>query len=349
MGDESLSALLPMLTVSELFANAEFYANHPRIKEFASASGYTNSAIISIYLKTETILEEEEENNILHNVQRTGTAATLLNLSYFEPETVQTVFNELFLLLNYPALDHLFRNVKTNKLKEHFVFLVDNGPPEAPASPLVRMWLVRLARLLQLKTVTQKSFAEYHSKRNPVERVHAVHNHALSNEQFSSKEVHSEYEIGDTGNKEIMEHMAEKVRQCLMHTQYGGNPCHALRGIGADENFIFDDEEVLVTFLGKSEFRKNEDEGQYQPVKTKLWRDKATVWNLKENFVGSYRDDYQIVQNSYDEEGEPTFWSDKYFTVIFNLDISRARQEKCFTMQLIPDYVRWLKTGGEMH
>ena len=302
-----------------------------------------------LFLKTETILEEEEENNILHNVRRTGTAATLLNLSYFEPETVQRVFNELFLLLNNPALDHLFRNPKTNKLKEHFVFVVDNGPSEAPASPLVRMWLVRLARLLQLKTVTQKSFAEYHSKRNPVERVHAVHNHTLSNEQFSSKEVHSEYEIGDTRHKENMEHMAEKVRQCLIQTQYGGNPCHALRGIGADENFIFDDEEELVTFLGKSEFRKNEDEGQYQPVKTKLWRDVATVWNLNENFVGSYRDDYQIVQNGYDEEGERTCWSDKYSTVIFNPDISRARQEKCFTMQPIPDYVRWLKTGGEMH
>ena len=302
-----------------------------------------------LFLKTETILEEEEENNILHNVRRTGTAATLLNLSYFEPETVQRVFNELFLLLNNPALDHLFRNPKTNKLKEHFVFVVDNGPSEAPASPLVRMWLVRLARLLQLKTVTQKSFAEYHSKRNPVERVHAVHNHTLSNEQFSSKEVHSEYEIGDTRHKENMEHMAEKVRQCLIQTQYGGNPCYALRGIGADENFIFDDEEELVTFLGKSEFRKNEDECQYQPVKTKLWRDVATVWNLNENFVGSYRDDYQIVQNSYDEEGERTCWSDKYSTVIFNPDISRARQEKCFTMQPIPDYVRWLKTGGEMH
>ena len=124
-----------------------------------------------------------------------------------------------------------------------------------------------MARLFEFKTVTQKSFAENHSKRNLVERVHAVHNHALSNEQFSSKEVHSEYEIGDTRHKQNMEHTAEKVRQCLMHTQYGGNPCLALRGIGADENFIFDDERELVTFLGKSELCKNEDEGQYQPVK----------------------------------------------------------------------------------
>ena len=40
VGDESLSALLRMLTVSELFANTDFYAHHPQIKEFASTSGY---------------------------------------------------------------------------------------------------------------------------------------------------------------------------------------------------------------------------------------------------------------------------------------------------------------------
>ena len=280
-----------------------------------------------LFLKTESILEEEEDNKLYYRVRRTGTAATLLNLSHFEPETVQRVFNELFLVLSNPALDHLFRNPNTEKLKEHFVFIVDNGPSEAPASPLVRMWLVRLARLLQLKSVTQKSFAEYHSKRNPVERVHAVHNHALSNEQFSSKGVHSDYEIGDTRHQENMEYMAQKVKQCLMHTQYGGNPCLALRGIGREENFIFNDEEDLETFLGKSELRKNEDDRQYKPVKNKLWREVATVWNLEENFVGSYRDDYQIVQNSHDEEGERTCWSDKYSTVIFNPDVPRERQE----------------------
>ena len=50
-----------------------------------------------------------------------------------------------------------------------------------------------------------------------------------------------------------------------------------------------------------------------------------------------------------EEEGECTCWSDKYSTVIFNPNISREGQEKCFTMQPIPDYVRWFKTGGEMH
>ena len=50
---------------------------------------------------------------------------------------------------------------------------------------------------------------------------------------------------------------------------------------------VFKDEEELVTFLGKSELRKDEDDSQYEPVKNKLWMEAATVWNLDENFVGS--------------------------------------------------------------
>ena len=123
-----------------------------------------------LFLKTETILEDEEDNDVFSSLRRTGTAATLLNLSYFEPETIG-----------------------------------------------------------------------------------------------------------------------------------GGNPCVVLRGIGGDESFVFQDEEKLVTFLGKSELQKDEDDSQYEPIKNKLWSEVATVWNLDENFVGSYRDDYQIIQNSYHE------------------------------------------------
>ena len=167
-----------------------------------------------LFLIMESIFDEEGGNQLYYSVQRTGTAAALFNLSHFKPETFHRVFNELFVLLNNPALDHVFRNLNTKKLKENCVFIVHNGPSEAPASPLVRMWFVHLARLLQLKSVTQKSFAEYHSKRNLVEHVHAVHNHTLSNEQFSSNGVHRDYEISDTSHQENMEHMAEKVKQC---------------------------------------------------------------------------------------------------------------------------------------
>ena len=48
-----------------------------------------------------------------------------------------------------------------------------------------------------------------------MERVHAVQNHALSNEQFSSTAIYPEYTKGDEKHKVNMEHMAEEVRRCL--------------------------------------------------------------------------------------------------------------------------------------
>ena len=74
-----------------------------------------------------------------------------------------------------------------------------------------------------------------------------------------------------------MEHMVEEVRKCLANTQYGGSPCIAMRGIGGDENFIFNDEKHLVTFLGKNENRKADDIMQYHPIKSDLWREVAIV------------------------------------------------------------------------
>ena len=76
-----------------------------------------------------------------------------------------------------------------------------------------------------------ESFAEYHSKRNLVERVHTVQNHALSNEQFSSTVIYSKYTKEDEKHKANMEHMAEEVRRCLANTQFGGKPCTVMRGI----------------------------------------------------------------------------------------------------------------------
>ena len=111
-----------------------------------------------LFMETDLSVAESEKEDHHFSVRRTGTAATLLNLSYFGSETVQRVFNEIFLLLANPALDNFFRNPDTGKLKEHFVFIVDNGASEAPSNPLVRMWLVRLARILQLKSIIKFSF-----------------------------------------------------------------------------------------------------------------------------------------------------------------------------------------------
>ena len=122
---------------------------------------------------------------------------------------------------------------------------------EAPSHPMVKMWLACLLVVLQLKSMTQKSFVEYHSKRNPVEQVHAVENRALSNEVFTSTCVYAEYEKGDKRHLENMEFMANKDKTCLEKVQYGGRPIHTQRGIGKDENFVFNDKETTVQFSGR--------------------------------------------------------------------------------------------------
>ena len=302
-----------------------------------------------LFLDTDMTLEETSPEADFYRVRMTGKAVTLLNLSFFEPQTVERVFNEIFVLLTNPALDSYFRNPDSGKLKDHFVFIVNNGPCEAPVNPLVKMWLVRLVRVLGLKSVTQKSFAELHSKRNFVERVHAVHNAALSNEQFSSKAIHNEYKLGDNKHLENMEDVANKIQECLSRTQYGGKPCLTLRGIGKDENFIFNDSHVLVNFLAKNENQKHGDETTYSPVHNDLWNQVSTLWDLDCDFVGSYSDDYEILENTWHEEGEVTSWTNKYSTTIFNPDMLDMWDSNVLKMQPVPDYVRWLKTYGELH
>ena len=122
------------------------------------------------------------------HLTRTGQGVTLLNISFYEPETTFRCLNELLYLLTLSSLDCFFRDHKTGSLKKEFIFVVDNGPSEQPCSPLVQMVLVGLVRLLNLDKLTQVSFAEYHSKRNYVERVHAEENRVLSSHgPFSSK------------------------------------------------------------------------------------------------------------------------------------------------------------------
>ncbi len=126
--------------------------------------------------------------NITLELTRTGQSVTLLNLSFFAPGTTLRCLNELLLLLSLPALDPSFRDKTTGQLKKEFISVVDNGPAEQPSSPLVQLSLVRLLRYLNLDKV---SFAEYHSKRNFVERVHAEENRVLSKRgPFSSKSLH---------------------------------------------------------------------------------------------------------------------------------------------------------------
>ena len=113
---------------------------------------------------------------------------------------------------------------------------------------------------------------------------------------------------------------------------------------------FFNDEEQRRNFLGRSEMLKSEYEGNYYPQKNKLWREVSITWGLNEDIVGSYREDYEKLENKFDEEGEQTCWANKYSTIILNVDEEIVDDCKEYLIkQPVPDYVRWFKTGGELH
>ena len=133
-----------------------------------------NSITPMTFLFLETVVKQKPSSTVEElyittsssttiHLKRTGQGVTLLNLSFFEPETTFKCLNELLYLLTLPSLDPFFRDQRTGALKKEFVFVVDNGPAEQPCSPLVQMTLVRFLKLLNLDKVTQVSFAEYHS------------------------------------------------------------------------------------------------------------------------------------------------------------------------------------------
>lgn len=134
------------------------------------------------------------------------------------------------------------------------------------------MLLARLRRMLNLDKVVQKSFAEYHSKRDFVERVHATENEALSKHgPFCSHQIHKTVRIGSKEHKENMTAMAEDIEKCLSSgVFYHDKPLEAFKGLSNTE-FVFDDESQLRQFFSLSDSRKAEwKETAYQPKQTKM-------------------------------------------------------------------------------
>lgn len=204
------------------------------------------------------------------------------------------------------------------------------------------MLLVRLRRLLGLKVVIHFSFAEYHSKRNPVERVHAVHTKEL--------EKHGPFQIPNLNvdsveHKKKMEEMREDVEDVLRQAKFGGEYTTVTKGVGGENNFVFDDMSNLHAFLSMTEDRKAKCDMQYQLNKdSNILKDLALVWNVDTTITGSYSDDYDIINNNY-SSCYRTVWTDKYTTVLFDKQTPTEIQWK----QTIPDYVRWYLTDGEQH
>ena len=240
---------------------------------------------------TEIHTLEELSMSAVHttlHLTRSGQGVTLINLSFFEPDTAIKHLNEIFLLLSLSVLDSFFRNESTGQLKKEFTFIVDNGPAKQPSSPLVQMCLVRLLRFLNLEKVIQVAFAEYHSKRNYVERVYAEENKVLSKHgPFRGDCVHPNVVTGSDEHRENMEHMATEISHCLRRASFGGNPLHTYRGI-KNSDYLFDDEETLHTFLSLSEDRKQDYPcGVYKVKQCTLIDEIQILWNIDPNFEGT--------------------------------------------------------------
>ena len=142
-----------------------------------------------------------------------------------------------------------------------------------PRSPLVQMLLVRLLGYLGLKKICQVSFAEYHSKRNQVERVHASEEKVLTKHGPFKTPKHDPH---TEEHKREMEEMAEEFRIIFGQAKFAGNPTLCMRSLKG-EDYVFDDEEGMHDFLAMNEQRKVECPRSYEVKKNKISQELSLV------------------------------------------------------------------------
>ena len=177
-------------------------------------------------------LDLQMSNTTTLHLTRSGQGVTLLNLSFYEPETTFKCLNEVLFLLTLSALDCFFRDRTTGCLRREFTFVVDNGPNEQPSCSQVQMCLCLLLNLPNLTKITQILFAENHSKRNFVERVHAEENRVLSKHgPFDSKAIHHFAKPRTPEHVENLENVAEEVRNCIVQGSFGSKQLMCYRGV----------------------------------------------------------------------------------------------------------------------
>ena len=107
------------------------------------------------------------------------------------------------------------RNQETRNLRrKKWIFVVGNGPSEAPARTVVRIILVRLGNFLNLEKNYTISSEKSNSKDNPAEGPHDSENLALSKQgPLKSAEIfpHKNAKPGTPKHLENRELMAEQV------------------------------------------------------------------------------------------------------------------------------------------
>ena len=153
---------------------------------------------------------------------------------------------------------------------------------------------------------------------------------------FSASTVHQNHVIGTTEHRENMECMAAEINKCLQTASFAKKPLLSGRGIKRDDYF-FDDEDTLSTFLSLSEEKKREFHTSYKVKDSELLTRLNFAWGIDTSFQCSYLEDYKLLRN---ELTQTTAWKDKYTTTLFSASHADLQRKQ---MQPLPDYMRWLK------
>ena len=142
-----------------------------------------------------------------------------------------------------------------------------------------------------------------------------------------------------------MEEMREDVEDVLRQATFNGEYTAVTKGVGCENNFVFDVMSNLHAFLSMTKDRKAKCDMQYQLNKdSNLLKGPGSSLECGHDHYRSYSDDYNIINNNY-SSCHRTAWTDKYTTVLFDKQTPTEFQWK----QPMPDYVRCYLTDGEQH
>ena len=97
-----------------------------------------------------------------------------------------------------------------------------------------------------------------------------------------------------------MELTAKEVMNTIGSAHFGGRPFFSFRGVKDD--FVFNDEEEMKTFLTLCEGKNEESSATYKPVQNQTFHYLVQTLELDESYIGSYSDDYKQIRNGLVED-----------------------------------------------
>ena len=138
--------------------------------------------------------------------------------------------------------------------------------------------------------------------------------------------------------------MAEVIQGCICYGSFGKEQLLCYRGIKM-EDYLFNDDRNMITFLSLSENAKHECIPSYKVQQNRLLQDLHYTWETPLKVTGTYLKDHLLIHNELLKD-KVTYWRDKYTTVLYSPEVDIACNR--YELQLLPDYIRWIKTG-ELH